>query len=164
MLLCRAVKIVDVPVPRIMEAAVGVVRATPQERVLDRTPEQILDVSVLRIMEAAVEVGRVTPQEHVQIRIRDQIVEVPAPLSTEKIVDDVFGLPQECVQSRATYTGKVFTVCHHFDDQACTVDIVRFIKGSGQVQHASTWRCYGACALDQPRHRGSDSASTAGAD
>ena len=37
--------------------------------------------------------------------------------------------PQECVQNRATYTGKVFTVCHHCDDQASTVDIVGLIKG-----------------------------------
>ena len=36
------------------------------------------------------------------------------PLITEKMVGYVFGLPQECVQNRATYTGKVFTVCHHF--------------------------------------------------
>ena len=41
----------------------------------------------------------------------------------------VFGLPQERVQNRATFTGKVFTVCHHFDDQACTVDNVGFFKG-----------------------------------
>ena len=33
------------------------------------------------------------------------------------------------MQNRASCIGKVFTVCHHFDDQACTVDDVGFIKG-----------------------------------
>ena len=71
------------------------------------------------------------------------------PLITENVVETVFGLPQECVQNRATLTGKGFTVGHHFDDQACTVDNV----GSRQAQHAQTWRCDGVCAPDHQGYR-----------
>ena len=69
------------------------------------------------------QVDQSVPPERIQERHGDQIVEVPVPLITEKNVNDVFGLPQERVQNRATYTGKVFTVCH------CTVDNVGFVKG-----------------------------------
>ena len=74
------------------------------------------------------EIMRATLQERVQNRPRKLFVDLPVPLITE-IMADVFGLPQERVQNRATYTGKVFTVCHHRDDRACTVDNVEFIKG-----------------------------------
>ena len=74
-------------------------------------------------------------------RTRKLFVVVPVLHITEKIVDDVIGLPQERVQNRVTRTGKVFTV-HHRGDQVCAVDIFGLeYQGSGQVQHASTWRC-----------------------
>ena len=100
--------------PQIMTKLGDSVQLVPLERIRERLVDQI----------------SVVPQttEKVAYCIRDHIVEVPVPLITEKIVDDVFGLPQERVQNRATPTGKVFTV-RHFDDQACTVDNVGFIKG-----------------------------------
>ena len=107
-------------VPRVMEAVVEVVPPTPQESVQNRVGEQIVD-SVPRVMEAVVEVVPPTLQERVQNRPRKLFVDLPVPLITE-IMDVVFGLPQERVQNRATYTGKVFTVRHHRDDRACTVD------------------------------------------
>ena len=42
-------------------------------------------------------------------------------------------------------TGKVFTVLHHRDDQARTVDTLGLnIKGLNKYNHASFWRCHGA--------------------
>ena len=106
---------VDVPVPQITAKLGDSVQPVPLERTHERIVEQI----------------SVVPQttEKVAYCIQDQILEVPVPLITDKIVDDVFGLPQEGVQNRATFTGKVFTVCDHFDDQACTDDNVGFIQG-----------------------------------
>ena len=142
---CSLDQFVDVPVPQIM-AKLGVsVRPVPLERiprtivdqisVVPQSTEEIVSavqpVPPERIRERLVQQISIMSQttEKVAHCIRDQIVEVPVPLITEKIVDDVFGLPQERVQNRATFTGKVFTVCHHFDDQACTVDNVGFFKG-----------------------------------
>ena len=82
------------------------------------------------VPQATEKIGRVVlpvPSERIHERIVEQISVVPQ--ITENFVESVFGLPQECVQNRATYTGKVFTVGHHFDDQACTIDNVGFTKG-----------------------------------
>ena len=117
----------EFPVPQILEAVMEVVPFAPQESVQNLVEEQIVD-SVPQFLEAAVEVLPSTPRERVQNRPRKLFVDLPVPLITE-IMADVFGLPQERVQNRATYTGKVFTVRHHRDDRACTVDNVEFIKG-----------------------------------
>ena len=145
-----------VPVPQLMEA---VVEVTPQERVQNRTPEQIVDVlvpqiveervqlctldqifefPVPRIMEAIVEVVPSAPQERVQNRTPEQILDVPVPRTMEErvpscIQEQIMDLPvpQIMVASKA-YTGKVFTVGmrHHRGDQACPVDTVGLnIKG-----------------------------------
>ena len=59
-----------------------------------------------------------TPQERVQNRPRKLFVDVPVPHIKEKIAGKV-----KC-------TGKVFTVPHHRDDQACTLNTVGLhIKG-----------------------------------
>ena len=80
--------------------------------------EQIMEFPVPRIMEAAVEVVPSTPQERVQNRPRKLFVDVPVPHIKEKIAGKVMR------------TGKVFTVPHHRDDQACTFDTVGLhIKG-----------------------------------
>ena len=135
-------QIMDFPVPRIMEAVVEVVPSTPQERVL----EQIMDFPVPRIMEAVVEVVPSTPQE----RVLEQIMDFPMPRIMEAAMEVLPSTPQECVQNRTRRlfvdvpvphikekiagkvkcTGKVFTVPHHCDDQACTLDTVGLhIKG-----------------------------------
>ena len=111
-----------------------VVPSPPQERVQNRTPEQIVDVPVPRTMEAIVEVVQSPPQERVQNRTPEQIVprtmeeRVPS-----RIQEQIMDLPvrQIMVASKA-YTGKVFTVGmrHHRGDQACPVDTVGLnIKG-----------------------------------
>ena len=90
----------DVPVPRIIVAGIEVVRAIPQERVPNRTLEQIWDVAVPRIMEAAVEVVRTTPQERLQHRIPELVVDVPLPhikqgaVSTGKVFNGDVPVPQ----------------------------------------------------------------------
>ena len=62
-------QIVDEPAPPVMEAALEVMRATPQECVLFRPPEQLVDVPVPQITKEIVE--RPVPSE----RIRGPIVE-----------------------------------------------------------------------------------------
>ena len=67
-------QIVDVPVLRTMEDDVGVVRFTPQERVQNRTPEQVMDSPVPQIIENSLPFA---PQEHVQCRVPEQAVGCP---------------------------------------------------------------------------------------
>ena len=129
-------QIVGVPVPQITEDGLPVV---PQERLQHRTPEQIVGFpvpqivhvsvqnrtleqvsvsTVPQIMEAVVEVFPPSPQERVQNRPRKLFVDVPVPHIMEQTTGKV-----KC-------TGKVFTVLHHCDDQARTVDTLGFnIKG-----------------------------------
>ena len=101
-----------------MEAVGEVVPSKTQERVLNRTQEQISDFPLPQITEAVVEVVPPTPQERVQNRPRKLFVDVPVLHIKEKIAWKV-----KC-------TGKVFTVPHHRDDLACTLDTVGLhIKG-----------------------------------
>ena len=73
---------------------------------------------------------QLVPQERTQNRSRKLVVDVPVPHIKEKIMDGARVLPQERVQDRVTYTGNVFTMRHHRDDQACAVDTVGLnIKG-----------------------------------
>ena len=116
-----------VPAPQIWEPVVVGVQVMLQERE-NRTQEQIVDFQEPRITEAAVEVGRVTPQERVQNRISgSHRVGAIAP-HQGGYRGWCLGFPKGGVQNRVTYTGKVFTLCHHCDGQACTVDTVGFIK------------------------------------
>ena len=114
-----------VPVPQITEDGLPIV---PQEGVQNRTLEQVSVSPVPQTMEAVV---RPTPQERllsrmqecVQNRLRKLFVDVPLPHIMEQTAGKVMR------------TGKVFTVLHHRDDQACTVDTLGF---------HSFWRCHGA--------------------
>ena len=100
--------------PRIVEAVVEVLPSTPQERVQNRTSEQIVGVPVPQIIEDSLPV---VPQERVQNRPRKLFVDVPVPHIKDKTAGKV-----KC-------TGEVFTVPHR-DDQACTLDTVGLhIKG-----------------------------------
>ena len=78
-------QIVDVPVLRTMEDDVGVVRFTPQERVQNRTPEQVMDSPVPQIIENSLPFA---PQEHVQCRVPEQAVGVLVPQITEGQLTD----------------------------------------------------------------------------
>ena len=105
-------QIVGVPAPQIMEHGLPIV---PQEREQNRTPEQIVGVLVPQITEEHV-LSRM--QERVQNRPRKLFVDVPVPHIMEQTAGKVMR------------TEKVFTVLHHRDDQACTVDTLGFnIKG-----------------------------------
>ena len=136
---CVGEQIADSPVPRVLEAVGEVVPSTPQ----NRTQEQIMDFPVPRILEAAVEVVPSTPQECVQNRTRKLFVDVPVLHIKEKIAEKV-----KC-------TGKVFTVPHHRDDHACTLDTVGLhIKGLDKFNLPRFWRCDGASAPDHQGRRG----------
>ena len=80
--------------------AVEVVRATPQECLLNRTPEQLVDEPVPRIAEQAV---RVTPHECVVNRTREQLVDEPVPQIAEEIVEGPVPLER-------TIAAKIITV------------------------------------------------------
>ena len=105
----------------IMEAVVEVLPPTPQERVQNRTQEQIADTPVPQIMEecvqnstveqimdsrvpqnmeAVVEVLPSTPKERVQNRTQEQIADTPVPQNMEAVGEVVPATPQECVQNR----------------------------------------------------------------
>ena len=121
-----------------------------QKRVQNRTPEQIVDVPVPQIMEDSLPF---VPQERVQNRTPEQIVDFPVPRTMEErapspIQEQITDLPVTQIMVASTaFSGKVFTVDmrHHRGDQACLVDIGLEHQGSRQVQHASFWRCHGAC-------------------
>ena len=107
-----------VPVPQIWELVGEVVQLSPQERVQNCTQEQITEFPVPQILEAVGQVLPSTPQDRVHNRTRKLFVDVPVPHIKEKIAGKV-----KC-------TGKVFTVPHHRDDRACTLDTVGLrIKG-----------------------------------
>ena len=87
-------QIVGVLVPQIIEDSLP---ASPQERVQNRTPEQVVDFSVPRTMEAIVEVVAETAQERVLIRTPEPVVDVPVPQLIEASLPFV---PQERVLNR----------------------------------------------------------------
>ena len=58
-------------VRQVMEEIGEVVRLIPQERVQQRTVEQIVHVPVLRVVEEVAEVVRTIPQERISDRITD---------------------------------------------------------------------------------------------
>ena len=76
----------DSSVPWILEDGLRVV---PQERLQNRTPEQIVGVFVPQLMEV-----------RVQNRFSEQIVDVPVPQLLEAPVDVMLTTPQERVQNR----------------------------------------------------------------
>ena len=82
-----------------LERVVDGLQHVPQERVQNRTPEQIVDVSVPLLTETIVEVAPSSPQERVQNRTPEQIVDVPVPLFMEAIVEVVPSSPKERVQN-----------------------------------------------------------------
>ena len=58
-----------------------------QERVLNRTPEQIVGVPVPQTTEAPVDVVPSPPQEREQNRVAEQIVGIPVPQLMEAVVE-----------------------------------------------------------------------------
>ena len=61
-----AEQIVPLPVPRIREETVEMIKRIPQERIIDHTVEQIVDPHVQQIREQTVEVMKVIPKERGQ--------------------------------------------------------------------------------------------------
>ena len=138
-------QILDSPVPQILEAPVDVMLATPQEcvqtrtleeiaafpvpqiseeRVPNRTPQQIMDFPVSQNMRAYAGIVRDILLERVTT---EEIVEVMQVKKGPKRVFVDFLPPHPASKPN---TGKVFTVKlrHHRDDQAFS-DNVGFIRG-----------------------------------
>ena len=69
----------DFPLPQIPEEIADQVQITPQERVQDRTVDQIVDASIPQIQEEIVEVIQLVPPERISERIVEQVVNVPVP-------------------------------------------------------------------------------------
>ena len=146
-------QIVDVPVLRTMEDDVGVVRFTPQERVQNRTheqispmpqlveecvhnrtPEQIVDFPVPQIMEAAVDFLLPSPQERVQNCLSEQIVGFHVPQIVE-----------ECVQNRAQEQNADSTVPQFMEaavencvgEQISNSFVPQFMGADVEIMHAT---------------------------
>ena len=64
-------------IPQVMEEIAEVERQIPQERVQQRTLEQIVHVPAPQVVEEIAGVVQIIPQERVSKRIIDRIVEVP---------------------------------------------------------------------------------------
>ena len=97
------------PVPQIMEEGLPVV---PQERVQNRTPEQIVGVPVPQIIEDSI-VDSSVPQimeELLQNRTPEQIVCVPVPQIME---DGSPVVPQERLQNRTPERFRVSLASDH---------------------------------------------------
>ena len=133
-------QLVDVPVPRITEAAVEVVRDIPLERVLNRTPEQIVDVPLPPIMEAPVDVVRATPQDRVQNRTPEPIVEVPVPRIMEAAVEVVRDIPLERVLNR-TPEPIVECVCLRSWRPPLVLCVVHHRSACRTVLRSRSWMC-----------------------
>ena len=104
-----------VPVPQIV-----------QESVQNRTLEQVLVSPVPQTMEAVVKVSPPTPQERVFSRMQERVQNRPRKLFVDVPVPHIM----EQTARKVMRTGKVFTVLHHRDEQAFTVDTLGFnIKG-----------------------------------
>ena len=103
-----------VPTRTLEHIVAFIVPQISEERVENRTPEQIVDFPVLQNMEGYARVVRAPPQKCVQIVLPESVVDVPLPH----------------IKQGAVSTGSVFTVKlrHHRDDHACS-DNVGFIKG-----------------------------------
>ena len=111
------------PLPQLMEAIVEVAPSVPQERVQNRTLEQIVDFPVPHLMEAIVEVVPSPPQECVQNRTLEQV------RVHSRIQEQIMDLPVPSFMAASTaFSGKVFTVDmrHLRGDQACPVDTLGF--------------------------------------
>ena len=79
------VQTVQRPVEQIVEQRVEVPKIIPQERVQQRTVEQIVDVPVPQVVEEIVEVAKIIPQERVQQRTVEQVIDVPVPQIQEVV-------------------------------------------------------------------------------
>ena len=170
--IARSEQIVDFPVPRTIEAIVEVVPSPPHE--------QIVDIPVPQIMEAPVEVLLSPSQERVQNRTLEQIVDFLvlqthgdnrrscAVFATRKRAELHAGADRGYPRA-SDHGGNCGTdFCgapDHGEIWACasarafradprTTRGCGFHQRSGQVQHASTWRCYGLCASDHGGCRG----------
>ena len=77
---------------RIQEQIVETTKVVAQERVQQRTVEQIVDVCVPQVQERSVELVKVILQERVSERIGEKIVDVPVlhSLGTELTVKNTF--------------------------------------------------------------------------
>ena len=64
-------------VPKVVDKIIEVVRLIPQERVQQRTVEQILHVPVPQVVEEIAAVVQIILQERISKRIIDRIVDVP---------------------------------------------------------------------------------------
>ena len=146
-------QIVDSPVPQIIEAGVQVSFSMPQERVQNCTQEQIMDFPEPRVLEAV-------PLERIQEFIVEQISVVPQ--TTENFVSAVQAVPSERIRERLVEQisvvpldhGEMWASARAFRADPRTTRGFGFHQRSGQVQHASTWRCYGPCASDHGGCRG----------
>ena len=118
--------------PQLTESLVDDPQRAPQEHVRNCVAEQIKSVLVPQMWEPVVDL-QLVPQERVQNRLGEHFVDVPVPQKKENGFQLV---PQERVQTRATFTGKVFTVKmrHHRDEQAYAAETLGFIKG---LEHGS---------------------------
>ena len=94
------VKIVDVPVPGIMEEILELIQLVPQERIPERIVEEISDVPVPEVMEKTVEVGKHSRQEGMQSYTVEQIVGAPFPQTQKEIREVTQLIPQERISDR----------------------------------------------------------------
>ena len=135
---CFPEQIVGVPVPQIMEAPVDVMLTTPQERVQHRTHEQIVVSSVPHISEERV--PNRSPEQIMDFPVSlnmEAYAGIVRDIQLECVQNRSFVRPKRVFvdflpphSALKPYTGKVFTVKlrHHRDDRSF-LDNVGFIRG-----------------------------------
>ena len=72
----------------VVEQIAGAAKVMPDERLQQRTVEQVLEVAVRQIMEEIAEVVKLGLQERVRQHVADHVADVPARQVTEKTVKD----------------------------------------------------------------------------
>merc|ERR1712032_363258 len=81
---------------QVVEEIVEIAKIISQERVQQRTVEQVVDVPVPQVVEEIVEIAKIIPQERVQQRTVEQVVDVPVPQVVEEIGLNRFQGAQSC--------------------------------------------------------------------
>ena len=70
-------------VPQVVDEIIEIVRLIPQERVQQRTVEQIVHVPVPQVVNKIAGVVQITPEERFSKRIIDRIVDVPVAMQRQ---------------------------------------------------------------------------------
>ena len=127
---------IDVPVPRVTENIIEVLKHVPQEQAQSCTVEQIIDLPVPHVKEEIIEVLRRIARERVPKRTVEQTVAVPVPRVMEETIKVAKNGPQERVHDDTV-------------EQLVDVTVPWICRGTGRVSQSILQDRISGCVGEQ---------------